>query len=166
MITYQELSEGFVASTARLAYKIFKPTKKVDFNKVIEDFNSSDSKCFIAIEDNEVIGFVTLNVFKPLFTDYPKAHISWIAVDPAYRGQGISKILLQMAEQFCKNQECRYIDLSSRIAPERMSAHALYTSFGFKSDTQKYFIKHLYEGNNSFNGRVQVGSQTPISVKN
>lgn len=143
MITYQELTLCYVPSTAKLAYSIFKPTKEVDFNKVIADFEKSNTKCFIALDNEKVVGLITLNIFKPLFTDFPKAHISWIAVDEAYRQKGIAKILMQMAEEFCKHKKCKYMDLSSRNVPERMAAHALYDSFGFKSDTQKYFIKHF-----------------------
>ena len=143
MITYQDLTENFVFSTVRLAYKIFKPLKPVDYNQAIKDFNETNSMCFIALDGNNVVGFITLNTFKPLFTDFPKAHISWIAVDEKYRRKGIAKVLLQMAEQYCKGQGCKYVDLSSRISPERMPAHKLYESFGFKSDTQKYFIKHF-----------------------
>ena len=143
MITYQDLTENYVIATAKLAYKIFKPTKKVDYNLAVEDFNDTNSMCFIALDGESVVGFITLNVFKPLFTDFPKAHISWIAVEEKHRKQGIAKVLLQMAEQYCKLQGCKYVDLSSRIAPERIPAHKLYESFGFKSDTQKYFIKHF-----------------------
>ena len=143
MIVYQELTESFVPSTVKLAFKIFKPTKPVDYNQALADFTSTDTKCFIATENNETVGFVTLNVFKPLFTDFPKAHIAWIAVDESQRRKGIAKILLQMAEQYCKSQGCKYVDLSSRISLERTAAHALYNSFGFRSDTQKYFIKHF-----------------------
>lgn len=143
MITYQDLTEGYVSSTVRLAYKIFKPFKQPDFNLAIQDFNSTTSKCFIAIENDEVVGFITLNVFKPLFTDFPKAHISWVAVAETHRRKGIAKVLLQMAEQYCKGQGCKYVDLSSKISAERESAHKLYESFGFKSNTQKYFIKHF-----------------------
>lgn len=143
MIVYQDLTEGYVPSTVRLAYKIFKPSKQPDFNKAIEDFMSTDSMCFIALDNQEVVGFVTINIFKPLFTDRPKAHISWVAVEPNHRRRGIAKVLLQMAEQFCKSEGCRYVDLSSKISPEREPAHKLYESFGFKSDTQKYFIKHF-----------------------
>ena len=143
MIKYQDLTESFVPSTAKLAFKIFKPGKEVDFNKAIEDFNSTSTKCFIAIDNEEVVGFITLNVFKPLFTDCPKAHVSWVAVEEKHRKQGISKVLFQMAEQYCKLNNCRYVDLSSKVIPERVAAHKLYESCGFKSDTQKYFIKHF-----------------------
>ena len=143
MIKYQDLTENFVFSTAKLAFKIFKPTKTVDYNKAMEDFNGSKTKCFIAIDEENVVGFVTLNIFKPLFTDCPKAHISWIAVDETYRRKGIAKVLLQMAEQYCKSKGCKYVDLSSRISVEREAAHKLYESFGFQSNTQKYFIKHF-----------------------
>ena len=143
MITYQDLTEGFVFSTVKLAYKIFKPLKVVDYNQAVADFNDTNSMCFIALDGNEVVGFITLNIFKPLFTDFPKAHISWVAVDEKYRRKGIAKVLLQMAEQYCKGQGCKYVDLSSRISVEREPAHKLYESFGFKSNTQKYFIKHF-----------------------
>lgn len=143
MITYQDLTEGYVPSTVRFAYSIFKPSKEPDFNKAIQDFMETDSMCFIALDNNEVVGFVTVNIFKPFLTERPKAHVSWIAVKPSHRHQGIAKVLLQMTEQFCKKEGCKYMDLSSRISPEREAAHKLYESFGFKSDTQKYFIKHF-----------------------
>ena len=143
MITYQDLTEEYVPSTTKLAYKIFKPSKEPDYNQALKDFENTFTKCFIALDENKVIGFITLNIFKPLFTDYPKAHISWIAVKESYRGKGIAKVLLQMAEQYCKSQDCKYMDLSSKISPERIPAHKLYESFGFQSNTQKYFIKHF-----------------------
>ena len=57
------------------------------------------------------------------------ADIMSIATEPAFRGRGVAKLLLQEMEQRLKALSLQWITLEVR--PSNISALALYTSFGF-----------------------------------
>ncbi|MDZ4736265.1 MAG: GNAT family N-acetyltransferase [Rhodospirillaceae bacterium] len=56
----------------------------------------------------------------------------WIAVDPAARGQGIGRALIDALHEAAANEGCRaiYIDTSSR--PDYAPAHRLYAAAGYR----------------------------------
>ncbi|MEX1108329.1 MAG: GNAT family N-acetyltransferase [Dongiaceae bacterium] len=56
----------------------------------------------------------------------------WIAVDPAARGQGIGRVLIDALHDAAANEGCRaiYIDTSSR--PDYAPAHRLYAAAGYR----------------------------------
>lgn len=143
MTIYQDLTSNYLDQTVDLLYSVFKPNTTPDKEKILKDFYTTTSNCFIAIIDEIVVGLVVVTTDRSLFSTQVHGHISWLCVDAEYRGHGIAKVLMQMAESWAKNQGAKFVDLSSAIKPEREFAHKLYESCGYRSDSQKYFIKHI-----------------------
>jgi len=143
MIIYQDLTDDHLESFTKLFYSVFRPTETPNVKDLTKDFYTTHSMSFVALEEGKVISLVIITVDKPFFSKAAHGHISWVCTEPSYRGKGIAKVLLQMAESWAKTQGASFVDLSSNNKPDRAAAHKLYSSMGYNSDSQKYFIKHL-----------------------
>ena len=90
----------------------------------------SDYFGWLAFDGDKVIGL--LNAFEGFSTFYakPLLNIHDIAVDKAYRGQGLSKQLLKAAENHCRDNN--YCKLTLEVLRENGIAKNLYESFGFQ----------------------------------
>lgn len=71
---------------------------------------------------------------------FEQAQIASIAIEPAFRRQGLSKILLEKAIDHARKEGAKIITLEVR--PSNLSARALYDSFGFRF---LHTAKHYYE---------------------
>lgn len=107
------------------------PTKK-DLEDIV---NSSSTLLFIAEENNEILGTLSLVFYK-----IPTGNKVWIedvVVDKATRGKGIGKELIEFAIEYAKNKNVKNINLTS--SPERVAANKLYQKLGFmKRETNVY----------------------------
>jgi ribosomal protein S18 acetylase RimI-like enzyme len=107
------------------------PTKK-DLDDII---NSNNTQLFIAEENNEIIGTLTL-VFNKIPTGY-KVWIEDVVVDNRARGKGVGKALTQFAIEYTSNENIKNINLTS--SPDRVVANKLYQKLGFvKRETNVY----------------------------
>jgi len=59
-----------------------------------------------------------------------KACIEDVVVDEQSRGKGVGKFITQKLIELAKQQNVRYIDLTSK--PERVAANELYKKLGFE----------------------------------
>ena len=64
-----------------------------------------------------------------------------VVVDPAYRGQGIGKQLMQYVENFGKDNQCKYVLLVSEA--KRTDSHKFYESLGYPPGEEMGFKKRL-----------------------
>ena len=97
--------------------------------------NSNNTQIFIAEENNEILGTLTL-VFNKIPTG-GKVWIEDVVVDSAARGQGIGKELILFAIEYTKSKNIEKINLTS--SPERVAANKLYQKLGFiKRETNVY----------------------------
>ncbi|EWH11770.1 histone acetyltransferase HPA2 protein [Catenovulum agarivorans DS-2] len=89
----------------------------------------SDYYGWLAFDGDKVIGL--LNAFEGFSTFYakPLLNIHDIAIDKDYRGQGLSKQLLNAAEQHCRTHD--YCKLTLEVLRENSIAKDLYEGFGF-----------------------------------
>lgn len=99
------------------------PTEK-DLNDIV---NSNSVQLFIAEENNEILGTLTL-VFNKIPTG-DKVWIEDVVVDKAARGKGLGKKLIQFAIEYTINKNINKINLTS--SPERVAANKLYQKLGF-----------------------------------
>lgn len=86
-------------------------------------------------EDNHIVGMLFMTTF-PVVTGY-KTWIEEVVVDEQYRGQGISKLLVEAAIQRARELGLPTINLSSK--PEREVANKLYQRMGFKINPTNYY---------------------------
>ena len=81
----------------------------------LEEISNNNGKCFIAIENNQVIGLIMGIIIKYDKYDYldykcPKSgEITELIVTKKIRKKGIGKQLMKTMENFFKNEGCEYV---------------------------------------------------------
>ena len=90
--------------------------------------NSDASVLFMAEENNEILGTLTL-VFNKIPTG-DKVWIEDVVVDNSARGKGVGIKLLEFAIGYVQSQGIKNINLTS--SPDRVAANNLYQKLGFK----------------------------------
>lgn len=106
---------------------------------------TEDSHYFLAsaCDGEKVIGTAMgIECYDLVGNCYPFLVVENVVVSPAYRGQGVGKMLMQRLEQFAEERGCSYIIFVS--SGYREKAHQFYRSLGYSSDNQG-FKKQLRE---------------------
>lgn len=91
------------------------------------------SKCFVYEEDEEIVGFILIDLFDD------RAEVIDIAVSLLYRNKKIGDKLLKHIIEICKNKGCENITLEVKV--NNQPAIKLYKNNGFKilSVRKKYY---------------------------
>ena len=105
------------------------------FRQLIE---SANSHLFFLMKGEEIAGMLTVGIyFSPTGG---KAWIEDVVVDQAFRGQGLSKLLVAHAIEFTRSQGIPSLMLTSN--PKRIAANKLYQGMGFgRKETNVYRMK-------------------------
>lgn len=104
--------------------------------EISEDYKfslSTVSKCFVYIENDEVVGFILIDMFDD------RAEIIDIAVSLLYRNKKIGDKLIKYVVELCKNNGCDNITLEVKV--NNKPAIKLYENNDFKvvSIRKKYY---------------------------
>ena len=94
----------------------------------LKRFLHDKNTCLMGLFDQtRLIGMATLLRFVSIGHDV--GYLDAVVVDTAYRGQGLSKRLMEAVLTQAKKWHLHHIDLTSK--PERIAANALYKKSGF-----------------------------------
>jgi GNAT superfamily N-acetyltransferase len=100
------------------------------------------SNVLVASYDERLIGLAALHVFPLLEQDRPVGQLIALAVDKAWRRQGIGRALVSAAERAAREHGCSALLLNS--GDRRSDAHDFYSRLGFRV-TGRRFVKNLDE---------------------
>lgn len=102
---------------------------------------SSQDKILVAVEDNQVVGFI--HIFLKQLLEKPLAGESGaLAVAQNMQGKGVGKLLIKAGEDWARDQGCKRLVVKSNIM--RAGAHAFYQAVGYStSKRQVVFEKTL-----------------------
>jgi N-acetylglutamate synthase-like GNAT family acetyltransferase len=111
------------------------------------------SLCFAILHENKQIGFARVITDEATF-----AYLADVFVDPAYRGRGLSKWLMEVIMSYPSLQGLRRFMLATR------DAHGLYSQFGFRPmvvDSNRYMHIHNPEvyGEGQKNGKCNMQNE-------
>ena len=96
---------------------------------------SQEAPTYVAERDGEVVGMVTLSVFRTLTG--PKAYLDHLVVASDWRRRGIGRALLEYAIEQAQAGGASRIDLTANT--EKQAGRALYRSLGFRQrDTASF----------------------------
>ena len=105
------------------------------FRQLIE---STNSHLFFLIKEEQIAGMLTVGIYYS--PTGGKAWIEDVVVDQAFRGQGLSKLLVAHAIEFTKSKGIPLLMLTSN--PKRIAANKLYQAMGFeRKETNVYRMK-------------------------
>ena len=83
----------------------------------LEEVNKNDGKCYLAIQDNKVMGLIMGCIFPYDDYDYldykcPKnGEITELIVSKDARAKGVGKLLMKVMEEYFISKDCEYIDV-------------------------------------------------------
>ena len=138
------MKEADVTKIALLEIEIFTdPWPEAAFS---EELDRPDRGVLVAESDGIIIGYASY------IAAFGEAHLTNIAVVPAYRGKNIAKLLLNSIFGIAREAECENIFLDVR--PSNRAAISLYKKFGFLE---------LYERPNYYHSPVE---DALVMVKN
>jgi Acetyltransferases len=109
---------------------------EVAFNCKMKD---KENYCILAVEENSIIGFLSLNINYQLHHAGKVATIEELVVTGKYRSKGAGKLLLGSAIECAENNGCDVIELTSNFTRER--AHNFYIKNGFEKGSYKFKMK-------------------------
>ena len=89
----------------------------------------------VAVEDNNVVGEITLRFEEQLHHCAKIAEIMECAVQENFRSRGIGRLFLENACELAKKQNCVQIEVSSNQV--RLRAHKFYERAGMKNTHYK-----------------------------
>jgi GNAT superfamily N-acetyltransferase len=102
-----------------------------------------DSTAFVAVDEDEVVGFIDLDFRERLNFATPQAWVPDLVVAESSRSRGAGRALLAAAEECARERGCWSLTLESANWRER--AHAFYEREGMKHVSAS-FAKLLGEG--------------------
>ena len=130
-----QATEELLAACHRLIPQLSSSAKPMTTSELAEIVNSDSTLMFVARVDNQIVGLLTLAVFR-----IPTAVRAWIedvVVDSSARGHGVGEALNMAAITEAKRRGAKTVDLTSR--PSREAANRLYQRIGFVArDTNVY----------------------------
>ena len=130
-----QATEELLAACHRLIPQLSSSAKPISTSELAEIVNSDSTSMFVARVDNQIVGLLTLAVFR-----IPTAVRAWIedvVVDTSARGLGVGEALNLAAIAEATRRGAKTVDLTSR--PSREAANKLYKRLGFiERDTNVY----------------------------
>lgn len=101
--------------------------------------NSKTDAVFVAVKDNNVIGYIHVCDYNSLYFE-PLKNVMGLAVLSEYHRMGVGRLLLQKAEEWAEKTGAAGIRLASGKA--RTEAHKFYEALGYDKSKEQYrFIK-------------------------
>lgn len=106
------------------------------FDYMLDDCNSNEGKCFVAIDRNEVLGFVAGYVEqyddrdKLDYACPKKGIIAELIVDKNCRKSGLGTKLVSYMENYFKSINCQYVQIDV---------------FAYNTNAKNFYYKNYYE---------------------
>jgi ribosomal protein S18 acetylase RimI-like enzyme len=91
---------------------------------------------FFAKEDGNVIGTAQLYIITDDRHPAPVGNVQNVWTDPAYRGRGIARQIMETLHETARRAGCSKLVLTSN--PSRAAARDLYTSMGYEQVTDGF----------------------------
>jgi len=105
----------------------------------IKEMDSDKQKVYVAVENNEVVGFVHVELYQLLYQN-DLANVLGLAVREDTQKRGYGKKLMLSVENWAQKMNCDAVRLNS--GTERKEAHKFYIALGYKNTKeQKRFVK-------------------------
>ncbi|HUZ40189.1 MAG TPA: GNAT family N-acetyltransferase [Acidimicrobiales bacterium] len=140
-----DVSDELVAGLNHLLPQLSTTALPLKTSDVEELVASPSTTVFIARDERQIVGTLTLVVF-PIPTGR-RAWIEDVVVDEAARGRGVAEALTKAAIEESRRREVRTIDLTTRSSRE--AANRLYVRLGFElreTNVYRFFLENVNTG--------------------
>ena len=127
-IEIEDLKPDYLEAINRLISQLSTSSHTLTEAELNSLIASPQSHLYALEYDEKIIGMVTLCIYQ--CPTGRKAWIEDVVIDEAYRGKGLSKMLVRHAIDFVKSQGIPALMLTSN--PKRTAANKLYQTMGFE----------------------------------
>jgi len=93
----------------------------------------------VATLDKTVVGFVGVHRMATVHRDAPVGRVPVLVVAKEAQGQKLGRMLVEAAEQWCREHGCKLIEVTSN--DRRAAAHAFYRHMGYERTSIRFFKK-------------------------
>ena len=139
-----EIRPATLADSAKIADLLtqlgYSGTEKFIREKILELTGHPDGDLAVAMEEGEVLGFISIHFIPQLGLAGSFARISYLCVDDTARGRGVGGRLEAYCEQRARERGCDCIELHCHSRREQ--AHRFYRRQGYE-ESPKYLVKKL-----------------------
>lgn len=125
----------YLAEVAMLEWHTDDTIQKMQVDYIAEMLaaTAQPNATFIAETNKIPLGFIHVRTHKDSISGEICGTIPLLAVSPSSQGMGVGKHLIEYAESWAKNLECRLIHLE--VFANNKKADSFYQSLGFKPET-------------------------------
>ncbi|GLX77336.1 hypothetical protein tinsulaeT_06760 [Thalassotalea insulae] len=125
----------YLAEVAKLDWHTEDAVQEMQDNYISEMLanTSTPSTTLIAEIENSPLGFIHVRTHKDGISGEICGTVPLLAVSPKSQGLGVGKLLMESAEQWAKNLDCRLLHLE--VFANNSKANSFYKKLGFKSET-------------------------------
>lgn len=130
-------------SLARLSGQLGYPVTEAQVRERLSFVERKDDHAtFVAVApERGVVGWIQLSEVRALEVE-PRAEITGLVVDSAYRSAGVGRLLVERGEAWARERGLPAIGVRSNVVRER--AHSFYERLGYSVvKSQKVFRKNL-----------------------
>ena len=99
--------------------------------------NDEKSHYLVAVSDDMIVGFVSVNIDYQLHHENKVATIEELVIDNSYRGNGIGRLLVDFSTKLALEHQCEVIELTSNF--KRIEAVS-YTHLDVYKRQTLYFV--------------------------
>ncbi len=114
---------------ADLATQLWYPSQGEDIRRRWGSLSPTRERVYVAVADGAVVGFVHVALESTLLVD-GVADLRALVVSERWRGKGIGRALMDVAEGWARKAGCSIIWVRTNI--KRVQAHAFYEHHGYR----------------------------------
>lgn len=132
--------EGYIRQIAELNGRLGFPTTPDDTRRRLESLPRED-RLLLALRGDALIGYAHIRIVRDLLSE-ESAEVVAIAVDPAFRRQGVGRRLVTAAEIWARESGRSRLILRTNVVVTE--AHAFFVALGYQQlETSLVFVRDL-----------------------
>jgi len=137
-----QIREARLADAARLVELIAELEHDIDEKSVrknLGQLKKSGETPLVATLDKAIVGLVGRHRMFSVHRPKPVGRIPVLVVTKESRGHNIGRMLVEAVEQWCRDQGCGLVEVTSN--DRRAAAHAFYRHMGYERSSIRFFKK-------------------------
>jgi GNAT superfamily N-acetyltransferase len=137
-----KLRDAKPSDAARIAELIAQLDHEIDeksVSKNLRKLKKAGELPLVATIDKKVVGLIGRHLMVTVHRPAPVGRIPVLVVASEARGQNIGKMLVDAVEQWCRDQGCKLIEVTSN--DRRAEAHSFYRHLSYERSSIRFFKK-------------------------